>query len=128
MSESPQLNKWQKITLWFMGIVAAVVVVYDVFVAFFNDAKSDTVSSMIRWASHDHWSLPFAIGAVFIGHFFLYGRPVVAQPWAFAIMAAVFGILLTLDLLGLSPQIHPVIFLALGAIAGHLFWPMAPLK
>ena len=63
-----------------MGIITALVVVYDVFVAFFNNEEGDTISRVVQELAYEHWSFAFAIGAVFVGHFFLYGNPIFKQP------------------------------------------------
>ena len=101
-TNSSEPKKWYKVTLWLLGTITALVIVYDTFVAFFNTEKGDTISRVIQVLCHDNWSLPFAMGALFIGHFFLYGKPLMAQPWAFLALVAVFGTLLTLDLAGLT--------------------------
>lgn len=127
MSKKAPLSKWQRATLWFMAAITAAVVVYDVIVAFFNDEKRDTISRMVQWLGYEYWSFAFAIGAVFIGHFFLYGKPVISYPLSFFCLLGTFGILLTLDLLGWTPSLNPLVFLAIGALAGRLFWPITPL-
>ena len=123
----PNENKWQRTTIWFLGVLTAIVILYDTSVAFFNSEKGDTISRIVQAVSDTNWSLPFAMGALFIGHFFLYGKPVLAQPWGFIVLIGVFGILLTLDILGLTPKTSPVVLLAVGAIAGKYLFPMSPL-
>jgi hypothetical protein len=123
----PKTDKWKRTTIWLLGVLTVLVIVYDTLVAFFNDEKGDTISRIMQAVSDTNWSLPFAMGALFIGHFFLYGKPAIAQPWGFIVLVGVFGILLTLDLLGLTPKISPVVLLIIGAVAGKYLFPMTPI-
>lgn len=120
-------DKWKRITLWFLGILTALVVVYDIIVAFFNDEQGDTISRVVQYLAYEHWALAFAFGAVFIGHFFLYGHPLVKQPYAFMILMGIFSLILVADTYQMTPFINPVWTVGLGAIAGRFLWPMTPL-
>jgi magnesium-transporting ATPase (P-type) len=120
-------KKWKKVTVWVLVLLTTLVIVYDTFVAFFNSEKGDTISRVIQEVSHNNWSLPFAIGALFVGHFFWYGRPVMSQPWSFIGLVAVFGILLALDIAGITPRVNPLALLGFGAVAGRYLFPMSPI-
>lgn len=119
---------WQKMTLWALGITAVVLSVYDVIVAFFNSSERDTISRIVQLLAYENWSFAFAFGALFVGHFFMPGKPILTQPWGFfTLLACSLGILFGFDLQGLSFKLHPIIFIGIGAIAGRLLWPMTAL-
>jgi len=126
MSLPNEDKKWQRVTIWILGAITTALILYDTFVAFFNAEKGDTISRIIQAASHYNWSLPFAMGALFIGHFFWYGKPVMSQPWGFIALVGAFGILLTMDIFGFTPRMNPLILLAVGTVAGRYLFPMSP--
>lgn len=123
-----KLSLWQKATLLFLAIISGIIIAYDVIVAFFNQAERDTVSRIIQLMAYENWSFAFAFGALFVGHFFIPGRPLLPQPWGFlSLVAIAVTIYLGIDLQGLSFKLHPLVFVGIGATAGRLFWPMSAL-
>lgn len=121
-------TKWKKITTWFLAITAGVVVIYDAFVAFFNDESYDTVSRVIQALSYDHVFFPFMFGVIFVGHFFIYGTPVFKELTSVFILFSIALLILIADVLNVTPRVPPIYPLILGAVAGRLLWPMTPLN
>lgn len=122
-----KLGKWQKATVWFVAVATAITTVYDTYVAFFNSESHDTISRLVQLSSHHYWSVPFAMGALFIGHFFLHGRPLFSPALSFAVLVGVFLLLVGLDYAGWTFRLSPLVLLAAGAVAGRLLWPLSPL-
>jgi hypothetical protein len=125
-AEKQQSSKWRYWTTIFIAMTTLLVIVYDAFVAFVKNDSAGTISRRMQAIGMDHWCVPFAIGFVFVSHFFWAGFPMLRQPWAFAIGAAVFGGLLVLDVIGMTPRLNTMYLLAAGVILGRLCWPLSP--
>ncbi len=118
---------WRRATILILGVVTALLVLWDILVVFFNTEQEDSISRIIQGFSQSNWAIPFAFGFVFVGHFFWSGKSILPQPWSFIAVAiplvAVFVAGLVFDL----PRIPPMIPVLLGVLAGHYFWPLPPL-
>jgi len=120
---------YELITTWFIGITAALVIIYDVWVAFFNKTPNskDTISGQTLTASQKTAALPFAMG-VLMGHFTWPGDAVIASPWNFLVlvhMAIAFIVYSKFMNKADFPLkwLPPVIYLQIGIPFGHWFWP-----
>ncbi len=119
-------------TVVVMLIAAVLLIGWDVYVAFFNKEKKDTISEIMMSTARAKgvWGLPFAFG-VLGGHLFLpSSRPLLEQPLA-AMVLIITAVVLTVS--GMvyrrfwkyNPSWPAVMaFILLGGIAaGFFLWP-----
>jgi hypothetical protein len=126
MEEQPEGGKWRKSTAIILAVVTGVLVVWDIVVVFLNNESNDSISRVIQGFGQSNWAIPFAFGMIFVGHFFWPGRPLVAQPWAFIIIAIPWTLILAAGLMWDLPRISTLIPALLGILAGRFFWPLPP--
>ena len=62
------MNKSQKITAIFIGIITLVVIIFDIIVLC-NPGENDTVSYVVQMLAHKYPIIPLAAG-ILCGHFF----------------------------------------------------------
>ncbi len=60
--------QWREVTEVILYAVAGLLIVYDVYVAFFNKEEGDTISRRLRVAGRKTAALPYSFG-VLAGHF-----------------------------------------------------------
>ncbi len=114
-------------TAWVMIAATSALVAWDVYVAFFNRERGDTISRAMHRSGSAFAGLPFAWG-VLGGHF--WGVPVVETPW----WVAALGLS---ALLSTAVIVHRVTrrvlvesgwlllpWMLLGAVSGWLLWPL----
>ena len=56
-------------TVLILVATAILLLVWDIYVAYFNDEKNDTISSIVYRSALQHPLLPFGIGVI-MGHLF----------------------------------------------------------
>lgn len=117
-------------TIIIMVCSCAVLLTWDVYVAFFNKVSNrlDTISGITLGWSENIWVLPYAFG-VLGGHLFwpALGGPLLGEVWSLpallvtALLIAGIGRWFRARHKGWTLQ-GPVL-VALGVLAGHAFWP-----
>lgn len=113
-------DNYQTVTRWLLGAVAVGLAAYDV-APFLSDTDGDTISEVVRDAGATVASVPFAVGFL-VGHFFWPGDRKLSHGAALSIGAALAALA---ALLGwVVPAIPSVAFVAVGALAGRLLWPL----
>ena len=117
-------------TIIMMGVAVALLIVWDVYVAFFNRVSNrvDTISGITLGWSKKVWSLPFAFG-VLGGHLFwpALGGPILGGVWSIPMLLA---IALVISGMGWwfgrqnkGWAFQGPVLVVLGVLAGHGLWP-----
>lgn len=117
-------------TIIILSVVATVLVAWDIYVAFFNQERKDTVSKVLLDGSKRVWLLPYAWG-VMGGHlFFSSSTGPALGPWPSIIVLIGSGVLVSLigcitikKGWGWRWPVQVPMLLFMGVIAGYLLWP-----
>lgn len=117
---------WRKATTIFIVAVVGVSIVFDVYLAWFNKEKDDTISFVLRNWGHANVVVPW-LWAILAGHLF-WTRPEPLFDMHTSIVVLVV-ITLIIAAVGYYVQEQPwMIYFALiaGVYVGHMLWPQAP--
>lgn len=107
-----------------IGVVTALIIGFDIWL-YNNGVPHDTISAVFK-----HWAIltPFIpyVWGVLAGHFF-WGRvtPIIPNPSAPIVLgwSGIVMILIGIGLRYFAITVNPILFVVIGALMGHLFFP-----
>ena len=118
----------EAVTILIVSLVAAGLIAWDIYVAFFNEEKGDTISEVLRHAGQRMAGVPFAWGALG-GHFWGWQQELLLpQPWSGVLLGATATLLAVAHFiirkLTAPPAWSATFYLVVGIPFGAVLWPL----
>lgn len=114
----------KKITGWFIIVVTAVIICYDIVIAIFG-GPGGTISEVFLRFAWQHPFVPFTWG-VLAGHLTWPSKAAHQNRlWRIIGLGLVGAVALAVDVFAPLPEVLPILPVCVGVVAGHLLWPQA---